>query len=87
MLYITGKEPDIIEHTCFDSPVDLGEYKKAIAKNHGGVASDYSVLILDDDSPDAINILLGCSFIGLWLVNELYGVEITSGVPSGSIDS
>jgi len=79
MLYIIGRISDkkIVEKTEIDSEVSIPKYMESIAKNYGGVAVDYSVLVLAKDSPVAEKIRAGAEWEAVWVGSAISAVDFT----------
>jgi len=79
MLYITGRISDkkIVERTEINSPVNITDYKSAIAKNNDGVSSDFSIFAVEDASV-CEKIQLGYEWSAVWDGSEIVDIDFSS---------
>lgn len=79
MYYVTGRIADhkILEATGIDSPINMANYKEALAINHGGSSSDFFVYTIESDSEEVQKIYSGYEHIFIWENDEIVRVNFT----------
>lgn len=79
MFYIIGRKSDkkIVETVSINNEVSLPTYLTNVAINHGGVASDYSVLALDNNNEDVKTIYAGSDYTVTWVDDSIVGVDFS----------
>lgn len=77
MVYIIGRKADkkLLETTGIAGAVDIASYKAAIAKNHGGIADDYSILSLSENTTEIERIKAGHEYKLVWVADTITGVS------------
>lgn len=79
MFYISGRIADhvIVEKTGIAGDVNIDAYMAAIAINHGGVASDYYLFTLADNSTEVMRLQRGDEHEFIWVNDVITGIDFS----------